>query len=155
MSKLEATPTLKIQLLREGQSVMPAYASAGAAGLDLHAALEGAKTLRPGERAAIPTGIAIALPPGFEGQVRARSGLANKHGIALVNAPGTVDEDYRGEVHVLLVNLGQEPYTIQPKDRIAQLVVAPVTRVSLARVEHVGELGQTERGTGGFGSTGR
>ena len=152
MSEREATPTLKIQLLREGQSVMPAYASAGAAGLDLHAALEGPRTLRPGERAAIPTGIAIALPHGYEGQVRARSGLASKFGIALVNAPGTVDEDYRGEVHVLLINLGQEPYTIQPKDRIAQLVVAPVTRVSL---QNVVELGETERGAGGFGSTGR
>jgi dUTP pyrophosphatase len=152
MSEREATPTLKIQLLREGQSVMPAYASAGAAGLDLHAALEGSRTLRPGERAAIPTGVAIALPPGYEGQVRARSGLASKFGIALVNAPGTIDEDYRGEVHVLLINLGQEPYTIQPKDRIAQLVVAPVTRVSL---QNVVELSQTERGAGGFGSTGR
>jgi dUTP pyrophosphatase len=151
----EASPTLKIQLLREGQSVMPSYGSTGAAGLDLHAALEAPKTLRAGERAAVPTGIAIALPPGYEGQVRARSGLASKFGIALVNAPGTVDEDYRGEVHVLLVNLGQEPYTIQPKDRIAQLVVAPVTRVSLLRVEHVAELGDTERGSGGFGSTGR
>lgn len=147
----EAAPTLKIQLLREG-AIEPSYGSAGAAGLDLHAALDGPKTLRPGERAAIPTGLRIALPPGYEGQVRARSGLASKFGIALVNAPGTIDEDYRGEVHVLLVNLGQEPYTIQPKDRIAQLVVAPVTRVALQQVM---ELDQTERGAGGFGSTGR
>ena len=149
---MSAAPTLKIQLLREGLSVMPTYATAGAAGLDLHAALEAPRTLKPGERAAIPTGLAIALPSGFEGQVRARSGLASKFGIALVNAPGTIDEDYRGEVHVLLVNLGQEPYTIQPKDRVAQLVVAPVTRVETLRVENVGE---TERGSGGFGSTGR
>jgi dUTP pyrophosphatase len=155
MSTHEAPPTLKIQLLRDDQSVMPAYASAGAAGLDLHAALEAPKTLLPGERASIPTGIALALPAGYEGQVRPRSGLANKHGIGVVNAPGTIDEDYRGEVHVLLVNLSQASYTIQPKDRIAQLVVAPVTRVSLVRVAHAAELGQTERGSGGFGSTGR
>lgn len=132
--------------------MMPTYATAGAAGLDLHAALEAPRTLEPGERAAIPTGLAIALPSGYEGQVRARSGLASKFGIALVNAPGTIDEDYRGEVHVLLVNLGQEPYTIQPKDRVAQLVVAPVTRVETLRVE---DLSETERGSGGFGSTGR
>lgn len=149
---MSSAPTLKIQLLREGLSVMPTYATAGAAGLDLHAALEAPRTLKPGERAAIPTGIAIALPSGYEGQVRARSGLASKFGIALVNAPGTIDEDYRGEVHVLLVNLGQEPYTFQPKDRVAQLVVAPVTKIETLRVENVGE---TERGTGGFGSTGR
>lgn len=132
--------------------MMPTYATAGAAGLDLHAALEAPRTLEPGQRAAIPTGLAIALPSGYEGQVRARSGLASKFGIALVNAPGTIDEDYRGEVHVLLVNLGQEPYTIQPKDRVAQLVVAPVTRVETLRVE---DLSETERGSGGFGSTGR
>jgi dUTP pyrophosphatase len=146
---------VKVQLLREDLSVMPTYATAGAAGLDLHAALEAPRTLQPGERAAIPTGLALGLPAGYEGQVRARSGLASRHGIALVNAPGTVDEDYRGEVHVLLVNLGQEPYTIQPKDRIAQLVVAPVTHVTTLRVEHAEALGQTERGHGGFGSTGR
>jgi dUTP pyrophosphatase len=149
---MAAQIALEIQLLREGLSVMPSYATAGAAGLDLHAALEAPKTLQPGERAAIPTGVALGLPTGYEGQVRARSGLASRHGIALVNAPGTVDEDYRGEVHVLIVNLGQEAYTIQPKDRIAQLVVAPVTRVETVRVE---ELGETERGVGGFGSTGR
>lgn len=152
---MSAAPTLKIQLLREGLSVLPTYATAGAAGLDLHAALEAPRTLKPGERAAIPTGVALALPPGYEGQVRPRSGLASKYGIGVVNSPGTVDEDYRGEVHVLLVNLGQEPYTIQPKDRVAQLVVAPVTRVVTVRVENVSELGQTERGHGGFGSTGR
>jgi dUTP pyrophosphatase len=149
---MSAAPTLKIQLLREGLSVMPTYATAGAAGLDLHAALEAPRTLEPGERAAIPTGLALALPPGYEGQVRPRSGLASKYGIGLVNSPGTIDEDYRGEVHVLLVNLGQEPYTIQPKDRVAQLVVAPVTRVETL---HVTNLGETERGHGGFGSTGR
>jgi dUTP pyrophosphatase len=146
---------LKVQLLREGLSVMPTYATAGAAGLDLHAALDAPTTLQPGERAAIPTGVALGLPAGYEGQVRARSGLASRYGIALVNAPGTVDEDYRGEVHVLLVNLGQEAYTIQPKDRIAQLVVAPVTRVDTLQVESAEALGETARGSGGFGSTGR
>jgi dUTP pyrophosphatase len=148
---MTATPTLEIQLLRD-DAILPTYATAGAAGMDLHASLQAPRTLQPGERAAIPTGIALALPAGYEGQVRPRSGLSSKHGVTVVNAPGTVDEDYRGEVHVLLVNLGQEPYTVQPKDRIAQLVVAPVTRV---RVLQVSELGATARGGGGFGSTGR
>lgn len=152
---MAAQIALKVQLLREGASVLPSYATEGAAGLDLHAALDGPKTLLAGERAAIPTGLALGLPAGYEGQVRARSGLASRHGIALVNAPGTIDEDYRGEVHVLLVNLGQEPYTIQPRDRIAQLVVAPVTRVQTLQVHSVEQLGETARGAGGFGSTGR
>lgn len=135
--------------------MLPAYASAGAAGLDLYAALDQPVVLAPGDRASIPTGIAIALPSGYEGQVRARSGLASKHGIGLVNAPGTIDEDYRGEVRVLLVNLSRDPYTVHPKDRIAQLVIAPVTRVEVQPVESASELGDTERGAGGFGSTGR
>jgi dUTP pyrophosphatase len=149
------TPALKVQLLRPGLSVEPTYATAGAAGLDLHAALELPVELAPGDRASIPTGIAIALPPGYEGQVRPRSGLASKFGIGLVNAPGTIDEDYRGEVRVLLVNMSREPYTVQPQDRIAQLVVAPVTRVSVVCVQSAEELGDTARGAGGFGSTGR
>jgi dUTP pyrophosphatase len=148
-------PTLKVQLLRPELAVAPAYATGGAAGLDLHAAIEAPVVLAPGERLSLPTGIAIALPAGYEGQVRPRSGLASKHGIGLVNAPGTIDEDYRGEVRVLLVNLSREPYTVQPKDRIAQLVVAPVTRVTVLTVEHADELGDTARGAGGFGSTGR
>jgi dUTP pyrophosphatase len=123
--------------------------------MDLCAAIERAIPLPPGERCAVPTGIAISLPPGYEGQVRPRSGLARKHGIGMVNAPGTIDEDYRGEVHVLLVNLGQEPYLIQPGDRVAQLVIAPVTRVRTVIVESAEALGATERGSGGFGSTGR
>jgi dUTP pyrophosphatase len=147
--------TLKIHVLRPGLARAPEYASAGAAGLDLCAALDASVTLAPGERAALPTGIAIALPPGHEGQVRARSGLARKHGIALVNAPGTVDEDYRGELQVVLINLGQTPYTFQPGDRIAQLVVAPITKVQVQTVEAADELGNTERGVLGFGSTGR
>ena len=142
---------LQIKLLRQG-AILPTYATEGAAGLDLHAALESPRLLPAGERAAIPTGIAIALPAGHEGQVRPRSGLAAKHGISVVNAPGTIDEDYRGELQVLLINLGREPYTIQPGDRIAQLVVAPVTRVQVAAVE---TLDPTTRGQGGFGSTGR
>lgn len=147
--------SLKVQLLRPGQSVLPQYATAGAAGLDLQAAIAGPIELAPGERVAVPTGIAIALPQGHEGQVRPRSGLARKHGIGMVNAPGTIDEDYRGEVQVLLVNLSRETYIIEPGDRIAQLVVAPVTRVRTDVVHDVAALGATERGSAGFGSTGR
>jgi dUTP pyrophosphatase len=155
MPEASNTPALKVQLLRGELSVLPSYASDGAAGLDLHAALDRELTLAPGERAAVPTGIAVAIPSGYEGQVRARSGLARKHGIALVNAPGTIDADYRGEVQVLLINLGQEPHTLQPRDRIAQLVIAPVIRVRLETVDDARDLGATPRGEGGFGSTGR
>ena len=145
---------LRIQRLPHAEGLpLPAYASAGAAGLDLCAALpEGDPlVLAPGSRAAIPTGLVIALPPGHEGQVRPRSGLAARHGLTVVNAPGTIDEDYRGEVKVLLINLGQEVVTLKRGERIAQLVVAPVTRVDVA--EHA-ILDPTERGSGGFGSTG-
>ena len=117
--------------------------------MDLRAAK--ALTLEPGARAAVPTGLAIALPSGHEGQVRPRSGLARRHGVTVLNSPGTVDEDYRGEIMVLLVNLGTEPHRIERGDRIAQLVVAPVTHV---RIEESG-LDETTRGSGGFGSTGR
>ena len=127
-------------------------ATEGAGGLDLAAALDAPLTLAPGARAAVPTGLAIQLPPGTEGQVRPRSGLAARHGVTVLNAPGTIDEDYRGEIRVLLVNLGAEPYAIEPGDRVAQLVVAPITRV---RCEEVGALAATGRGAGGFGSTGR
>lgn len=119
--------------------------------MDLRAALDAPLTVAPQERVAIPTGLAFAIPQGHEGQVRARSGLARKHGIALVNAPGTIDSDYRGEVQVLLINLGQEPWTVQPGDRIAQLVVARYERVDIEESE---PLDATERGAGGFGSTG-
>lgn len=148
-------PTLKVHLLRGDLSVLPSYGTDGAAGLDLHAALEQPLVLQPGERSAVPTGLALAIPNGFEGQVRPRSGLARKHGISMVNTPGTIDWDFRGEVHVLLINLGQEPYTVQPRDRIAQLVIAPVIRVQLQQVESSDALGETVRGAGGFGSTGR
>lgn len=145
---------LKVHRLHP-RAVLPEYATSSAAGMDLCAALDEAMVLAPGERCAVPTGLAIALPEGHEGQVRARSGLARKHGIALVNAPGTIDSDYRGEVQILLVNLGREPYTIEPGDRIAQLVVAPIVRVQVERVDSAEELGVTDRGSGGFGSTGR
>ncbi len=123
--------------------------------MDLSAALSAPLSIAPGEHAAVPTGIALALPAGHEGQVRPRSGLAARHAVTVLNAPGTIDEDYRGEVKVLLVNLGKQPYVIQPGDRIAQLVVAPVTRVVEVRVTGEGEqLPPTARGSGGFGSTG-
>jgi dUTP pyrophosphatase len=125
--------------------------SQGAAGLDLAAAIESPKVLEPGERALIPTGIALELPPGHEGQVRPRSGLAVHHGISLTNSPGTIDEDYRGEVKVSLINLGQGPFVVEPKMRIAQLVIAPVARVAVVELE---DLGNTERGAGGFGHSG-
>lgn len=142
--------TLRVKILREA-AVLPRYASTKAAGLDLSAALEEPLVVEPLERVAVPTGIAIELPAEHEGQVRPRSGLARRHGITVLNAPGTIDEDYRGEIEVLLVNLGREPYTIQPGDRIAQLVIAPVRRVD---VEPAETLSTTERGDGGFGSTG-
>lgn len=146
---------LKVHVLRPGLASLPAYATDAAAGLDLCAALSSALTVAPGERVAVPTGLAIELPQGCEGQVRPRSGLAWKHGITVLNAPGTIDEDYRGEVQVLLVNLAQEPHVIQPGDRIAQLVVAPVLKVAVVEVASAAELSSSVRGSGGFGSTGR
>lgn len=131
---------------------LPERATPGAAGLDLHASLEAPVVLSPGQRLRVPTGLAIALPSGHEGQVRPRSGLAAKHGVTVLNAPGTIDEDYRGEVQVLLVNLGEAAITIADGERIAQLVVAPVARVSLTLVD---QLDDTTRGADGFGSTGR
>jgi len=123
----------------------------GAAGMDLSSAADGPITLAPGQRVGVPTGWNMELPPGFEAQVRPRSGLSLRHGITVVNAPGTIDSDYRGELIVLLVNLGQAPYTIAPGDRVAQMVIAPVAR---ATVEEVTELSETARGVGGFGHTG-
>jgi dUTP pyrophosphatase len=146
---------LRVHLLRPDLARVPQYASEGAAGLDLTAALESAFTIGPGERAAVPTGLSVALPAAHEGQVRPRSGLANAHGVTVLNAPGTIDEDYRGEIKVLLVNLGREPYTIAPGDRIAQLVIAPVTRVVVESVFEADALGATVRGPKGFGSSGR
>ncbi len=137
---------------------LPSYASEGAAGLDLRAAVRERLTLAPGERARIPTGLRLALPPGTEGQVRPRSGLAFRHGVTLPNAPGTIDSDYRGELQVLLWNAGAEPFAIERGDRIAQLVIAPVLRAKLELLpagQDIGEVAATERGSGGFGSTGR
>jgi dUTP pyrophosphatase len=131
---------------------LPAYQSAGAAGLDLAAAVETSVTLRAGQRALIPTGLILELPAGFEAQVRPRSGLALKHGITVLNSPGTVDSDYRGEVKVLLVNLGDGPFTIARGERIAQLVVARCEHVALVDAPTASA---TRRGAGGFGSTGR
>jgi dUTP pyrophosphatase len=131
---------------------LPRQETALAAGMDLRADIEGELSLGPLERVAVPTGLALGLPPGYEAQVRPRSGLALRHGITLLNSPGTVDADYRGEIQVLLVNLSQEPFTLRRGERIAQLVVAPVSPVVLEEVE---ALDATERGEGGFGSTGR
>jgi dUTP pyrophosphatase len=131
---------------------LPQYMTGGAAGLDLASAADGPVTLAPGARLGVPTGLALELPAGYEGQVRPRSGLASKTGVTVVNAPGTIDSDYRGELVVLLVNLGREPHTIEPGDRIAQLVIAPVTR---ARIVEADALTETDRGAGGFGHTGR
>jgi len=133
-------------------AIVPGYMTEHAAGMDLHAALDKPLVLQPGERSLIPTGLALEIPPGYEGQVRPRSGLALRQGIALVNAPGTIDADFRGEIGVIVINHGQEPVAFAPGDRIAQLVVAPVTRVSL---EEVAELETTGRAAGGFGHTGR
>ena len=130
---------------------LPAYATAESAGMDLRAAVEESVVLRPRSRRVIPTGLAIALPPGTEAQVRPRSGLAVKHGVTVLNAPGTIDADYRGEVGVVLVNLGEEPFTITRGSRIAQLVLAPVRRGAWHEVE---DLDESARGSGGFGSTG-
>jgi dUTP pyrophosphatase len=130
---------------------LPSYQTDGSAGMDLAAALEAPITLAPGERRLVPTGLALEIPPGYEGQVRPRSGLALKHGIGMVNAPGTIDSDYRGPVGVLLVNHGQEPFVIEPLARIGQLVIS---RVERAEVEIVASLDDTARGAGGFGSTG-
>jgi dUTP pyrophosphatase len=145
---------VEIRRLPHGQGLdLPFYATSGAAGLDVLAALPvGAKlVLEPGARDIVPTGFALSLPPGFEGQMRPRSGLALEHGVTILNAPGTIDSDYRGEVKAILVNLGPRPFEILRGMRIAQLVIAPVARVEL--VESA-ELSETKRGAGGFGSTG-
>lgn len=144
---------VRIELMRVGavDVPLPAYQSKDAVGLDLHAAIAEPRAMAPLSRLLVPTGIAMAIPQGFEGQVRPRSGLALRHGVTVLNSPGTIDPDYRGEVKVLLVNLGSEPFVIQPGDRIAQLVIAPVARAELLLVR---ALDETERGAGGYGSTG-
>ena len=146
--------TIRIEVQRVGNRgeplPLPSYATADAAGLDLRA--DTPVALRPGERALVPTGLAVAVPPGYEGQVRPRSGLALRNGVTCLNSPGTIDSDYRGEVCVILVNLGQEEVTLKRGERIAQLIVAPVSRAQLVEVA---ELAGTPRGAGGFGHTGR
>ena len=145
-------PTLKIEVLTGNDDLgLPAYATDGAAGLDLRAALTEPLTLKPGERGVVPTGLKMAVPMGFEGCVRPRSGLAMKQGLTLTNSPGTVDSDYRGEVKVLMINLGQEPVVLKRGDRIAQLLITPVAHAQVVKVE---SLDDTTRGSGGFGHTG-
>ena len=145
--------TLRLQVLPHGKGLeLPAYQTAGSAGLDLRAAVESRVFVAPGERVQIPTGLAMAIPHGFEGQVRARSGMAWKKGLAVINAPGTIDSDYRGEVKVLAINLSQEEVTLERGERVAQLVIAPVVQATIEAVE---ALDETARGSGGFGSTGR
>ena len=144
---------VRVQIARSGGAKdfpLPQYATPASAGVDLRASE--ARVIPPGGRALVPTGLRIALPEGYEAQVRPRSGLALKHGITLPNSPGTIDADYRGEIGVILMNLGSEPFTVEPGDRIAQMVVAPVTRVVWREAE---ALDATERGEGGFGSTGK
>jgi dUTP pyrophosphatase len=141
-----------IQRLPHGADLpLPGYETAGSAGLDLLAAVSEDLILQPGQRELVPSGIAIALPAGYEAQIRPRSGLAAKHGLTLLNAPGTIDADYRGEIKVILANLGAEPFTVTRGMRIAQMVVAPVSRVVWSAAE---TLDETARGAGGFGSTG-
>lgn len=148
----EGTAKLSVQRLGHSEGLdLPAYATAHAAGMDLLAAVDAPLTLSPGNRHLVPTGLSIALPPGTEAQIRPRSGLALKHGITVLNAPGTIDADYRGEVKVLLANLGQEDFVITRGMRIAQMIVAPYLRVSWDLLDNLEE---TERGEGGFGSTG-
>ena len=152
---MTSTITVEIQRLPHADGLaLPAYQSVHAAGLDLLAAVSEDKplTMQPGQRALVPTGLMIAVPPGYEAQVRPRSGLALKHGVTVLNSPGTVDADYRGEVSVLLINHGEEPFTIRRGERIAQLVIAAVTQANLVAVA---SLSSTDRGSGGFGSTGR
>ncbi len=144
------TLSVQIQRLRNNARI-PCYMTEQAAGMDVHACLDTPLTLAPGERTLVPTGLALAIPPGFEGQVRPRSGLALRQGLALVNSPGTIDADYRGELGIIVINHGGEAVTIADGDRIAQLVIAPVWRATL---ELVGELDETARNHGGFGHTG-
>ncbi|MCV0426002.1 MAG: dUTP diphosphatase [Roseibium sp.] len=147
------TVTLELKRLDHGGDLpLPTYQSELAAGLDLLAAVDAPLSLSPGERALVPTGLAMALPAGFEAQVRPRSGLAAKHGVTVLNTPGTIDADYRGEVKVILINLGRETFEIARGERIAQMVIAPVLQ---AEIQEVDTLSDTKRGTGGFGSTGR
>lgn len=146
------TVVLKFKKLAHFKGELPTYATEGASGLDVRACLEHPLVLKPGERFLIPTGLSVEIPIGYEVQVRPRSGLAINKGLSMVNTPGTVDADYRGEVKVIVINHGQEPITIQDQDRIAQFVVCPIVQ---AEIEEVEDLSETDRGAGGFGSTGK
>ncbi len=145
--------SVAVKRLPHGQDLpMPAYQTEQAAGMDLYAAVDAPVPLKPGEHTLVPTGLAIALPDGYEAQVRPRSGLAAKHGVTVLNTPGTIDADYRGEVKVILINLGPDTFEIQRGERVAQMVIAPVTRADMVDVD---DLSDTARGAGGFGSTGK
>ena len=149
-----SAPSIKIKILPHGEGLaLPRYETAGAAGMDLSAALaEGAVlTLAPNTHTLVPTGLAMQLPMGYEAQIRPRSGLANKFGVSVLNTPGTIDSDYRGEVQVMLINLGAQDFTIKRGERIAQMIIAPIVQAQLQQVE---TLDETARGAGGFGSTG-
>lgn len=148
----DSAPIVRFVRLRHASDLpLPSYESAHAAGMDIRAALEEMIIIHPGDRVLIPTGLTMALPPGFEAQIRPRSGLAIRNGITMLNSPGTIDADYRGEVKVIAVNHGTEPFTVRHGDRIAQMVIAPVVQ---ADIQEVDSLESSERGEGGFGSTG-
>ena len=143
---------VKVKIVNKGRQQLPAYATSQSAGMDLRANIEEPIELRPLERRLIPTGLFMALPDGYEAQVRPRSGLALKHGITVLNTPGTIDADYRGEVGVILVNLSNTPFTIEPGERVAQMIIAKYEQATLEEVE---VLDETERGAGGYGHSGR
>ncbi len=143
---------VKVRIINQSSNPLPEYATEGSAGMDLRANIETPVTLQPMERMLIPTGLFIELPPDYEAQVRPRSGLAIKHGLTCLNSPGTVDSDYRGEIKVILINLSQEPHTIQHGDRIAQMVISKVEKIKWKAVE---KIKSTDRGEGGFGHTGK
>lgn len=147
----EEMEEIKVKVINSSTNELPQYATVSAAGMDLRASLDEPITLRPLERRLIPTGLRIELPQGYECQIRPRSGLALKHGISIVNAPGTIDADYRGEIGVILINLSDTDFIVNPGERICQMVVAPYTRVAWQQVD---ELGATDRGEGGFGHSG-
>ena len=152
--KSEKQTKLNVQFVKVHQNAkLPVYATEGAAGMDLVNVLEEPLALKPNERAKVPTGLVMILPDGYEGQVRPRSGLAAKYGITLTNCVGTIDSDYRGEICCLMINLGNEPYIIQPGERIAQLVIAPVVQIETEFIPEIPK--ETKRGAGGFGSTGK
>lgn len=144
--------SVAVRCMARTPELLPRYATEGAAGADLLADIHEPVVLAPGERRLIGTGVRLEIPAGYEGQVRPRSGLALRHGITLVNSPGTIDSDYRGEIAIILANLGAEPFELTPRARIAQIVIAPIAR---ARFEQTDDLGESDRGEGGFGSTGR